>query len=106
MTRQKNVCEEGYLQDDKNNGKFQDRHPKRWSRKSGHAFVTNERWSFTRGSNCNDLTRKMLVVLINVIKRWSLMRGGRLGAVVAHGCLTAFSVICNLKLDCRLKVYP
>ena len=36
--------------------------------KSGHAFVTNERWSFTRGSNCNDLTRKMLVVLISVIK--------------------------------------
>ena len=36
--------------------------------KSGHAFVTNERWSFTRGSNCNNLTGKMLVVSISVIK--------------------------------------
>ena len=43
MTRQKNVCEGGYLQDDKNNGKFENCHPKRLLRKSGHAFVTNER---------------------------------------------------------------
>ena len=34
------------------------------------------------------------------------MREGRLREVVAHGCLTAFSVICNFKLDCWLKVYP
>ena len=44
--------------------------------------VTNERWSFTRGSNCNNLTRKMLVVSISVIKvdtcaRRSVTRGGR-----------------------------
>ena len=52
----------------KNNEKFENCRPKKWSRKSGHAFVTNERWSFTRGSNCNNLTRKMLVVSISVIK--------------------------------------
>ena len=44
--------------------------------------VTNERWSFTRGSNCNNLTGKMLVVSISVIKvdtyaRRSVTRGGR-----------------------------
>ena len=34
------------------------------------------------------------------------MPEGRLREVFAHGCLTAFSVICNLKLDSGLKVYP
>ena len=37
--------------------------------------VAYRRWSFTRGSNCNALTEKILVFWI----------GGRLREVVAHG---------------------
>ena len=40
--------------------------------------VTYRRWSFTRGSNCNALTGKILMFEI----------GGRLWEVVAHGGLT------------------
>ena len=47
--------------------------------KSGHAKVITP-LSLPRGSNCNDLTWKMLVVLISVIKvvayaRWSATSG-------------------------------
>ena len=43
--------------------------------------VAYRRWSFTRGSNCNALTGKIFGVL-----DWrSLMGGGRLREVVAHG---------------------
>ena len=44
-------------------------------------LVAYRRWSFTRGSNCKALTGKMLVSL----DWWSLMGGGRLREVIAHG---------------------
>ena len=46
--------------------------------------VTYRRWSFTRGSNCKDLTRKVSVTWIT----WSLMVVGCLREVVEHGGLT------------------
>ena len=45
--------------------------------------VAYRRWSFTRGSNCNALTGKILVFWI----------GGRSREVIAHGGLTVFTTL-------------
>ena len=48
-------------------------------------MVAYRRWSFTRGSYCKALEN------VGVLDRWSLLGGGRLLEVVAHGGSTEYS---------------
>ena len=65
--------------------------------------VAYERWSFTRGSECSDLTWNET---FGVLKNWSQWRGGRLRDVVATGSSTLFTEILlsqNKTGTCQLK---
>ena len=82
----------GRFREVKNKGKF-----RTFSSKSGRGRLSYERWSLKRGSECSDLTWKLLVLLEN----WALKRFGRLREVVATGSLLRSRFLgCHAMLQC------
>ena len=56
-------------------------------------MVAYRRWSFTRGSYCKGLEN------VGALDRWSLLGGGRLLEVVAHGGSTEYSITTQFLSD-------